>query len=507
MPGSPGPVAHEATGLLAKGERIDASKWTVSGFFEDFWLAMKYIATAPNPSSAQRPAGETVHEHRWVVLGVLSTAFFLDSASTAALAASFRALEVQIGLSPMRQGFVLMLQSLTGSAFAPVWGVLADRHDRTATLAAAAAIWAGATLYTTCVQTLWQLGVARLLFGIGTSGLTPVVQSVVADMFMDCERGRAFSICIAASGLGTLCAIAVVTAISQVEFVLSAGPTVDGWQLSFGVLGCLASIFAVGIFCCADKLAIPRQQGGAATSPWRDFWETLRTPSFRVVLIQGAFVSTAIEAHAFLVIWVQYIGYTNLQAGLLVAVKMLGILLGCFAGGFLADKCSRYSPDHGRVYVGQLGGCLMLVFWSCLMALPRSTDYVIALVVVLFCFGFVRNWEYVGAIRPILVEIAPSRRRASAIGYAACIDGIVAACMGGPLIGFLAEGVFGYEMSRMDIDAMSESRRESNLNALTQALAFVTVVCISLNLAAFGILHLTYKVDRRAAADYDGRSA
>jgi len=295
-----------------------------------------------------------------------------------------------------------------------------------------------------------------------------------------------------------------VTAISQVEFTVVHFGDVSGWQLSFGILGVSAAVFALLIFCLGSKLSIPRQEG-VLTSPWEDFKATLKTPSFRVVLIQGAFVSTAIEAHAFLVIWVQYIGYTNIQAGLLVAVKMVGIMLGCFVGGWIADKASFYSPDHGRVYTGQLGGVLMLVFWSALMGLPRSPEHVVGLATLLFCFGFVRNWEYVGAIRPILVEIAPSRRRASVISYAACIDGLVSACMGGPLIGFLAEGWFGYEMVRKDIDAMSEQQRLGNLDALTQALATVTVVCISLNIAAFGILHLTYKTDRRAAADHDRR--
>merc|ERR1719269_111250 len=67
---------------------------------------------------------------RWSIVVLLCVGFFLDSASSAALASSFRALEVEINLSPMKQGVVLMMQNLTGSLFAPLWGYQADRADR-----------------------------------------------------------------------------------------------------------------------------------------------------------------------------------------------------------------------------------------------------------------------------------------------------------------------------------------------------------------------------------------
>jgi len=436
---------------------------------------------------------------RWGMVAVLCGAFFLDNASGAALASSFRALEVDIGLSPLRQGAVLMVQSFTGSLFAPVWGYWADRSDRCLVLALAAGIWSIATIATAAAGAVGfgALCAARLLYGVGSAGVTPVVQSVVADLFDEEERGRAFAFCIAASSLGTLAATAIVTSVSMADVHVYMG-----WQVAFMVLGCVAVFFSIGLVYLSRLVQLPRATG-RLTSPWADFVATMEMPTFRVVLLQGAFVSTALEAHAFLVIWVQYIGYKNWVAGLLVSCGLLGTLIGCFLGGSLADKMAAYSPDHGRIYVGQLGGLLMLTFWIGLMLIPRDTEYGVWLGGMFFMFGLVKNWEYVGAIRPILVEVAPSRRRATVIAYAACFDGIVSALLGGPLVGLLAETAFGYERTSKEMDVMPEEQRVGNLEALTQALATVTVVCIIGNLLAFSILHRTYAPDRALAKLHD----
>jgi len=89
------------------------------------------------------------------------------------------------------------------------------------------------------------------------------------------------------------------------------------------------------------------------------------------------------------------------------------------------------------------------------------------------------------------------------IGYAAAIDGVVSAMLGGPLIGFLSERVFGYQRTTLDVDAMPEEQRLANLEALSQSLGMVTSCCIVGNLLAFSILHITYKTDRHQAKLHD----
>lgn len=188
---------------------------------------------------------------------------------------------------------------------------------------------------------------------------------------------------------------------------------------------------------------------------------------------------------------------------MLVSCGLFGTLIGCFMGGYLADLFAVISPDHGRIYIGQLGGVLMLGFWLGLMWVPRETDYGVWLGAMFFMFGFVKNWEYVGAIRPILVEVAPSHRRGIVIAYAACFDGMVSATLGGPLVGLLAEKVYGYERTTLEVAEMPDDQRTGNLEALTQAIASVTVVCIVGNLLAFSILHRTYARDRALAKLHD----
>jgi MFS family permease len=47
-------------------------------------------------------------------------------------------------------------------------------------------------------------------------------------------------------------------------------------------------------------------------------------------------------------------GFSDLEASILMAIFSLACAFGCLLGGFLGDMAARWSPDHGRIMVAQV---------------------------------------------------------------------------------------------------------------------------------------------------------
>ena len=76
----------------------------------------------------------------------------------------------------------------------------------------------------------------------------------------------------------------------------------------------------------------------------------------------------------------------------------------------------------------------------------------------------------------------------------AALEGIFSALFGGPLVGWLSEAVFGYELPPLGVTVaeMEEELRAHNAEALGQALLFMTAVPWVICLALYTLIHLTY---------------
>jgi MFS family permease len=225
--------------------------------------------------------------------------------------------------------------------------------------------------------------------------------------------------------------------------------------------------------------------------------------SFIVLLFQGAFASAGHAAMGFSIMVYQYSGFTDFQASTLVSFNAVGHAAGAIASGFLADRCAKGMPGHGRIYFGQAGSLLsltMLVGFAVAGAedfLNSEHYYLIATFSLLL--GFFQLWAYVGAVKPILSEIVPFRLVGSTLSYAAAIDGAFASFMGAPVVGFIAESLFGYRKTDQVISEMAISLRESNRDSLCKAFLTVVTTGVGVSFCLFSLLHHVYPEDRNRA--------
>lgn len=91
-----------------------------------------------------------------------------------------------------------------------------------------------------------------------------------------------------------------------------------------------------------------------------------------------------------------------------------------------------------------------------------------------------------------------------------CLEGVGAAALGAPIVGYLCENVFGYVRPPHDgllAAAPAESVRVGNARAISLAMLCMTVGPWLLTIVAYGVLHLTYKSDSRHGSAFAGACA
>merc|ERR1712087_801070 len=114
------------------------------------------------------------------------------------------------------------------------------------------------------------------------------------------------------------------------------------------------------------------------------------------------------------------------------------------------------------------------------------------------------SWCSAGVNRPILSEIVQPGKRASIVAWVAACEGSSAALFGAPIVGFLAEDVFGYKRVSSSggehvhtAEAADAAVRASNRHALSRAMLCGTLPPFLICASLYTLLHWTYARDVR----------
>jgi predicted MFS family arabinose efflux permease len=279
--------------------------------------------------------------------------------------------------------------------------------------------------------------------------------------------------------------------------------TFHGWRLAFALVASASIMLAFAIFFFMPEP--PRRQVdtlptiGGEIEKLRRY---LRIPTFRVIVLQGLFGCIPWSALSFTIFYFQYVGISDFGASFLFALCMGGGAIGGVVGGYVGDYLAKLSPLHGRAICAQIsvfaGIPLIFIVFA---GIPRAPEYYNTYAIMIFSFGVMASWCSSGVNRPILAEIVEEGDRASVFAWLITIDGSFAALLGAPMVGFLAENVFGYHPSQQIIANMAPGHRHINADALGHALLWCCILPWVLCLICFSFLHVTYGKDIGAISE------
>ena len=450
---------------------------------------------------------------------VINLAAAVDSADASLLHSVFRALEADLQLGPSALSTLALLQSLSMAVAAPVWGVLAATWSSRSLLSTAVFGWAVSSVLNGCATSLGAFAVLRALNGAALAVITPLSFAMIAGMVPPARRGMAFGLLTLSNSIGAIAGATFATSVAGQRYFGHAG-----WRLPFFVAALLALLLVPLIRAfvplgASGSRSMARGDGGGGGGSARRAWASARVlmrdaslnRTLRLITLQGLFGAVPWQVFGFLTMYLQYSGLADTRAALVASCCRAGTALGGLAGGLVSDRCHRYSPAHGRIWLAQAADLARLPI-VCLLFGPQwgaaaEGGLYAALLLLL---GFLAPWVGV-TNKAIIADAVPTRTRASAIALSLALEGTVAAFVGAPAVAWLAEHVHGYEAPPpgQAIADMATELRQHNANALSAAMFSMTfwpwLICCGL----YSLVHFSFAADSRLArqADRDERAA
>jgi len=439
-------------------------------------------------SKSQRP---TYFLGNLVILLIICA---IEGADTQLLPSTFRALEKTLGLTPTNLAQLGFAQAIMQALSGPFWASLADSGwSRKHLLVGGMLSWGILTLLLAMVLDFPSMMLLRALNGVALGSLMPISQSLIADMTQPHERGFFFGwVQSSLSGGMGICAL-FATGISNQVFLGYAG-----WRVAFATIALLSLLLATCLvmFFVEPERSHFVEQTTSISKVMEKLSVYMRISSFRIIVLQGVLGTIPWSAMSFMIMFLQYTGVSDTQAASVFVVQCVASMLGGVLGGNVADSLTRWSPFHGRPLTAQLsvasGIPIILVQ---LMFVPRQASSYPVYIVLSFLLGLLASWCAQGVNRPILTEVVGPSDRATIFGWLIALESSSGACFGAPLVGYLAEHVFGYMPFEVAIDQVPIAARSANADALATAMLMLTVLPWTLCFLVYSRLHWTYGRD------------
>lgn len=339
------------------------------------------------------------------------------------------------------------------------------------------------------------MAISRGLNGIGLALVLPAISSLVADYTDDHTRGAAFGWLQMTCNLGSILGGAFGVLLAPVTFL-----GVAGWRLAFHAvavvsvgLGALMWLFA------ADPRAKSKTAASAgeeARELLRDARRVLGVPTFQIIVAQGIAGSIPWSALNFSAMWLELVGFTHWETSVITGLYLFATALGALFGGIVGDPVARRFPNAGRIALAQISSASALPLGAILLlALPNDPSTGVAHAVVFFVMGFAISWNAPSTNNPIFAEIVPEKARTTVYALDKCFEAVFAS-FAPPIVGVLAERVFGYKP--VSSDTSVDTDRE-NAAALAKAVYTEIAVPMAICCLTYTFLYCTYPRDRERA--------
>ena len=277
-----------------------------------------------------------------------------------------------MSLTPSTLAQLVLAQSVAGALASPMWGYVVDTAgiERRDLLVFGCCWWAAASILSGLALDFWSLLLARTLLGVALPLVSPLSQSIIADLFDEQSRGKAFGAAAMWCTIGTALGGIGGTALSNHRVTIPVlGGSIPGWRAVFLIGGAWCGIVAgsVARFCPL----IPRVADNKATlAEPRRWWSVgravARNRTWQLLTLQSLFGGLPFAAFNFLTLLMQYNGYQDAVAAILLGAHRVGSAAGSLLGGHLGDAVA--AAGYSRVRVAQASVAWLLVWLLVLIA-------------------------------------------------------------------------------------------------------------------------------------------
>ncbi|CAL9101497.1 unnamed protein product [Musa textilis] len=440
-------------------------------------------------------------------LVLVNLAAILERADEALLPAVYKEVGAALHVSPAGLGSLTLFRSIVQSSCYPLAAYMAARHNRTHVIALGAFLWATATFLVALSNTYLQVAISRAFNGVGLALVIPAIQSLVADSTDDSVRGSAFGWLQLTGNIGSILGGCFSLLLASTTFM-----GIAGWRVAFHVVGIISVVVGllIRIFALdphfsddvkpADVFLTRKSVREDVKYMLEEAKAVIKIPSFRIIVAQGVAGSFPWSALLFAPMWLELIGYSHNQTGVLMSMFIIASSLGGPLGGKMGDCLAKYFPNSGRIIFSQITSGSAIPLAALLMLfLPDDPSAEMGHALLMFVTGLSISLSGPATNSPISAEIVPEKSRTSIYALDRSFVSVLSS-FAPPIVGYLAEHVYGYkpifygpsESTSVEIDRQNAS---SLAKALYTAIAIPMLLCCFI----YSFLYCTYPRDRERA--------
>ncbi|OYN95579.1 MFS transporter [Enemella evansiae] len=276
--------------------------------------------------------------NRWVILFGSFIVYLFDAMEIVILSFALPAVRQEFGATAVQAGMLATATLIGIGVSALVMGWLADVWGRRKTLILCLALFGVFTALLAIAPSLLVMGILRFLSGLGLGGVWGIVSALVVESWPPQSRAKAVSFVLSSFPVGA--------AVASV----AAGIFLPDWRLMFLVTGVSVLLpLAIVVFLFSESTEWLRTRdelraaGGRTKVPLARIFERGYA---RVTVLASIVASLAFIAYYGASTWLpSYLinerGLSSRTVGVFMTVLNLGMFLGYFAFGWLADRIGK----------------------------------------------------------------------------------------------------------------------------------------------------------------------
>ena len=396
------------------------------------------------PATDTAPAGFPALRTAWWSAGAITIVFTIAFVHRIGLGLFVEPIKQALDLSDTQIGL------LTGVCFAIPYtlgglfcGWLADRTNRVRLLTASALVWSAATASLGLMGSFLQMGLARVMTGVGQAAVQPVSGTLLADLFEPNARGRAYGLFVTGTAFGTAGAFLLGALSVKLGESIGAQIGVPGWRVGLFLLGLMGLFALLALVWVREPARHERALGRPAT-----------LAELRAFCVRHALVLSTLFVGVTLTFLAPYGQLAFMPAlfsrkygwsadELAFTYGLIAVLAGgggSLFAGWLCDRWRRRGLRDGPWRLCLFGAVLSLIP-AAAAPLAASAWTALALYGVA---GLFANWASVGVLAAV-AELAPNELRGQINAGCTATVGLVAAGLGPVVVGVLTDRVFGSE--------------------------------------------------------------
>jgi len=380
------------------------------------------VMTARGSVLPQEVAPATVTKGRWGSVVAMALAFVSDNLEGGLINTLFPVIRAALGLDLGALGLLSSISRFARMIFGPLWAILADRYGHKRVLVIITGVWGLWTAAAGLAENFPQLLILYSIGVIGTVAGEPIANGLLANLFEDEERGKAYGAIRSIGSLGSL----VLT-----PFVGQLANVADGWRYGMYIMGAMSVFSGLLILLLVKE---PQRSNALTDDPelggfrWAD---ALRLFQIRTVLLLAGnllFITSLVLFAFFVTYFVDVRGWATSDAVMLFTTFMAGFTISSFLGGVLGDWFDQRFGPKGRIILMQLYLAAFALF--SFAALQIDWGHGLALYVVIFLFGLIGSIGFSGVVLPMVAAVVPAELSATAFAVLfALIQGLISAML------------------------------------------------------------------------------